>query len=66
MVKIVSQFKKFITGSLVEAKKITWPSKKQLFEHSLVVIGALIISLVIIAAIDYGLSYVVKHYIFGV
>lgn len=66
MAKILNQAKQFITDSVAEARKITWPTRKQLFDHSLIVIGALIISLIVIAALDAGLSYTVKHFIFGV
>ncbi len=66
MVKVASQVKQFIIDSVAEAKKITWPTRKQLFEHSLIVIGALIVSLIIIAALDSGLSYLEQYFIFGV
>ena len=58
--------KQFIIESVAEAKKVTWPKRQQLIEHSLIVIGALIVSFAVIAALDYGLSYLVKTYLFGV
>jgi len=58
--------KQFILDSVAEAKKVTWPNRKQLVEHSAVVVGAIIVALGIIALVDYCLSYIVRSYIFGV
>ncbi len=66
MASKLSLVKQFILDSVAEAKKVTWPTKKQLFEHSVVVVGALVISLGIIAALDSGLSYLVQKYLLGV
>lgn len=58
--------KEFLSGSITEAKKVTWPTKKQLFDYSVIVLGALAIGLAAMAALDYGFSYTVQHYILGV
>lgn len=58
--------KNFLSGSVAEAKKVTWPTKKQLFEYSVIVLGALAVGLAVMAALDYGFSFTVQHYILGV
>jgi preprotein translocase SecE subunit len=58
--------KSFVIGSVAEAKKVTWPTRKQLFEYSVIVLGALGVGLLAMAAFDYSFSYLVQHYILGV
>ncbi|MBP6930493.1 preprotein translocase subunit SecE [Patescibacteria group bacterium] len=66
MKALVKKVKQFVLGSIGEAKKVTWPGRKQLFEHSVVVIVALLICVGAIAAIDFGFNFLVKTYILGV
>lgn len=66
MKALVEKVKQFVLGSISEAKKVTWPGRKQLFEHSVVVIVALFICTAVIAAIDFGFNFLVKTYILGV
>ena len=56
----------FIKDSYKEARKVSWPNRKQLTDHSIIVLGAIIISIVVIAVIDYGLQTLVQKYILGV
>ena len=63
---VIKQIRQFIIGSVAEAKKVTWPTKQQLFGHSLIVVGALIVSIAIIALIDYAFSYLIQTYLLGV
>jgi len=58
--------KEFLAGSVTESKKVTWPTKKQLFDYSVIVLGALAVGLAAMAALDFGFSYAVQHYILGV
>ena len=61
--KIAGQF---VKDSVREAKKVTWPTREQLTHDAVVVLGAIFVSLVVIAAIDYGLSLAVKKLFLGV
>ncbi len=49
-----------------EAKKVVWPTRQQLIEHSVIVIGALLVALAIVALLDFGLGYLVKRLIMRV
>jgi len=62
----VQRAKRYIGHVIDEAKKVVWPTRQQLMEHSIVVIGALLVTLVIVAGIDYVLAYFVKRAILGV
>ena len=56
----------FIKDSYAEARKVSWPGRQQLTEHSIIVLGAILISLVIIAAVDFGLQETVQKFVLGV
>jgi preprotein translocase subunit SecE len=64
--KLVNKISQFFKESYAEARKVSWPGRKQLTEHSLIVLGAIIISLIIIGAVDYGLQLLVQKGILGV
>jgi len=56
----------FLSEVRSELSKVVWPTRQQLVEHSIVVIGALLVTLVVVAGIDYVLAYFVKKAILGV
>ena len=43
-------------GFKSEVKKIVWPSRKQVFKNTLVVIVVVVICAIVIAALDYAFS----------
>jgi len=58
--------KNFLAGSIAESKKVTWPTKKQLFDYSVIVVGAIAVCLAVMAALDFGFTFMVEHYILGI
>lgn len=52
---------KYFTDSYNELKKVTWPTKKQLINHSLIVIISAIAGTAIIALIDLGLTSLLQY-----
>jgi preprotein translocase subunit SecE len=52
--------KQFLAGSLVELKKVVWPTPKQTLASTSVVIIVVIIISVFLGIVDFGLSKVVK------
>jgi preprotein translocase subunit SecE len=50
----------FLREARVELKKVVWPSRKQLIQHTLVVIGVSLVVAVILGAIDILLSLGLK------
>lgn len=52
--------KQFLAGSLVELKKVVWPTPKQTLASTSVVIIVVIIVSVFLGIVDFGLSKVVK------
>jgi preprotein translocase subunit SecE len=54
-----SRLKKYLKGTKSELKKVTWPSKKTVLNHSLVVIVVVAVVGVVLFAMDTGLSSII-------
>lgn len=66
-IDIVSIFKKitrFIKDVIVELKKVTWPSRKNLISYTIAVVVFVIIMMVVIYGIDSGAAAAIQA-IFG-
>ncbi|MFA5644706.1 MAG: preprotein translocase subunit SecE [Patescibacteria group bacterium] len=54
----------YIKESIIELKKVSWPSKKETYRYTLLVIGISILVAVFLGALDYifnfGLEFLVK------
>ena len=59
-----SKIQNFFTGSYEELKKVIWPSRKEVTSHTIIVIVSIAVSMLIVAAIDYGLFYLVQLLIY--
>ena len=57
---MINAIKNFFLGSFEELKKVTWPSRKEVTSHTIIVIVSIIVSMLVISAIDYGLFYIVQ------
>lgn len=60
MAKIINYFKE----ALVELKKVTWPTKKEAYNYTLLVIGISVAVAIFLGGLDYiftlGLEYILK------
>lgn len=45
----------YFTSSYEEMRKVVWPNRREVTSHSIIVILSILISMGIIAAIDFGL-----------
>lgn len=52
MVKFLNATRKFISGTIEELHKCTWPSREELYESTVVVIAAVIILSIFVATVD--------------
>ncbi|MCX6349990.1 MAG: preprotein translocase subunit SecE [Candidatus Aureabacteria bacterium] len=50
----------FISGAKAELKKVAWPSRKELYDSTRVVIVASLILAVFIGSVDYLFSFLVN------
>jgi len=53
----------YIKDSKSELKKVTWPTKKEVKNHTLLVIAFSLAMAIFLGAIDFGLSELVKKII---
>mgnify|MGYP000751596923 CR=1 FL=1 len=49
-------FKKFFRGIVSELKKVTWPTRKELVNTTIVVLVFILIFAVVVGVVDYGLG----------
>lgn len=62
---MMEKIQNFFIGSYDEFKKIIWPSKKVVISHTVMVIVSIIVSMAIIALLDFGLFSGVQRLING-
>jgi len=58
-----SSIKNYFTTSYQEMLKVVWPNRQEVTTHTIIVILSIIISMAIIAAIDYGLFNLIENLI---
>ena len=61
--KLISKITNYIRDSITELKKVTWPTKKQTTEYTLLVIGISLVLAVFIGIVDYILTLGVEQII---
>lgn len=50
----------YLVGAWDELKRVSWPSRKDVLNHTVVVITSLIIAIGMTSAIDYGLTFLIQ------
>jgi len=60
---MIEKIKLYFQGVNAESKKISWPSRKQVKNHTLIVIVAIIISMIFFGLVDLGLTKVLEFFI---
>lgn len=63
MKKIISTVRKYFAGVRHELKKISWPKKGDVVSHTIIVLASVIVAMIVVAALDLGLSEVIEYYI---
>ena len=53
----------YIKLSIVELKKVVWPTKKEIIRHTLLVIGISLGVAIFLGAVDYALSLGMQNFI---
>ena len=60
---IISKITTYIKDSIVELKKVTWPTKKQTINYTLLIIGISLVLAALIGIADYVLSLGIQRVI---
>ena len=59
--RIINYFK----SSYEETKKVIWPNRSEVISHTVIVVLSIVVSMAIIAAIDYGLFNLLQILIYN-
>jgi preprotein translocase subunit SecE len=58
-----NKIKLYFQGVVTESKKIAWPSRQTVINHTFSVIAVVIAATIIFGAIDFGLSQILEKFI---
>lgn len=58
---IFSKIINFFQTSFLELRKVSWPTRPQLISHTILVILSIVISMLVIALLDLGLSKIFQY-----
>lgn len=51
----------YFVSSWTELKKVNWPTKKEVLNHTIIVVISATLAIAITGAVDYGLTYLVQY-----
>ena len=54
----------YIKGAIDELKKVVWPTRSELIQHTLVVVGLSLFLALFLGGVDYVLSFVLEKLVF--
>jgi len=61
----MNKFSNYLTESVAEMKKVTWPTKKETYNYTLLVIGISIGTAIFLGILDYifnlGLQFIINR-----
>jgi len=60
---MINRIRNYFQGVVSETKKITWPTRKTVIDHTLSVIGVVVVATIVFGAIDIGLSKMLEKFI---
>ena len=63
VVALPSRIKNAFKNMVAELKKVAWPSKKDLINYSIIVIGFVVVLAIVVGVLDTASSFVVKKLI---
>lgn len=59
----MKSIKKYFSGVISELKKVSWPSRATVINHTLIVLISSVVAIAVVAAIDYSLSQSIQYFI---
>ncbi|MCD6421720.1 preprotein translocase subunit SecE [bacterium] len=61
--EVLQKVRNFLQGTIEEVRKIQWPSREVVINNAFLVIVAILVSVLIVAGIDYLLAKVINWYV---
>ncbi len=62
---MINQIRNYFVSSFEEMKKVIWPSRKEVINHTIIVVASIVVTMAIIAALDFGLFNLLQKLIQG-
>lgn len=62
---MIQKITNYFVSSYEEMRKVIWPNRNEVTSHSIIVVLSILISMGIIAAIDYGLFNLLQKLIYS-
>lgn len=62
--KVMNKLTTYIKESIEEMKKVTWPTKKETYHYTLLIIGISLAMALFLGLLDYGFSEGIKAILF--
>jgi len=60
---MINKIKNYFIGVVAETKQVTWPTRKQVINHTILVIVAIGLMMVVFGVIDLGFSKLLEQFI---
>lgn len=51
----------YLVGSWDELKKVHWPTRNEVLNHTIIVLVSSAIAIAVTSGIDYGLTYIIQY-----
>jgi len=64
--KVMNKLTTYIKESVEEMKKVTWPTKKETYQYTLLIIVISLSMALFIGLLDYGFSAVIKNFLYKI
>ena len=58
---MINSILSYLKGVWSELKKVTWPTRQEVINHTAIVIASIALAIAITSAIDYGLTTLVQY-----
>ena len=60
---MIQKIKNYFQGVVTETRKITWPSRKDVINHTLTVVLVLVAAVILFGGIDFAFSKLLEKFI---
>lgn len=66
LAKFMNKLTLYIKESIEEMKKVTWPTKKETYHYTVLIIGISLVMALFLGVLDYGFSEGIKTILFKI
>ena len=59
----MSGFFQYIRGSIAELRQVTWPTRKEVLQYTVIILVSIVVAMFVVALVDYGLGFIVDTFL---